>query len=402
MTVEPIGEAALTATATDAHDHGESGARPVTVTDSVHLPSIAQTRFTALLFERGIAHTAHAQWTTATCSLEELSRYALSSVRSARAQTALLDLAPLFGEGSLALVSVRGETADCWLAAVDRERVDEAERWLRERLPAAHTTERSEIPVRFWSCGAHGPSSISRTIAVPAFADIDDNYPRAVAERLAQLLDPAFRPADAGQLILWHGAPGTGKTYALRALGWEWRSWCGLHYVVDPEVFFGQRADYMLDVVLGEDSSPFDLDTDDEPERRWRLLVLEDTGELLAADAKARTGQALSRLLNLVDGIVGQGLRVLVLVTTNEPVKRLHPAVARPGRCAARVQFMPFPEAEASAWLARRGVCGGSGGGTGGNVGGAGSSGGSTTLAELFARAKGHELQREQPLGFSG
>lgn len=33
--------------------------------------------------------------------------------------------------------------------------------------------------------------------------------------------------------------------------------------------------------------------------------------------------------------MVGQGLRVLVLVTTNELLRRLHPAVAQPGRCAA-------------------------------------------------------------------
>ncbi|MGO9760841.1 MAG: AAA family ATPase [Solirubrobacteraceae bacterium] len=380
----------MTAGATDERGRDGSASvigRPLTVTDEVHLSSITETRFAVLVFERGITHTAQSQWTTSTSSLDGLSEYAVSSSRSARVQSAVLDLSPLFGEDSLTLVTLRGETADCRLAATDCARIGEIERWLRERLPAAQATERSEIPVRFWSCGAHGPSSISRTIAVPTFDEICGNYPRAVKERLAHLLDPGFRPADAGQLILWHGAPGTGKTYALRALGWEWRSWCGLHYVVDPEVFFGQRADYMLDVVLGEEAFPFNIDGEDEPEPRWRLLVLEDTGELLAADAKARTGQALSRLLNLVDGIVGQGLRVLVLVTTNEPVKRLHPAVARPGRCAARLQFTAFSEAEATAWLARRGVAPDAATGA--------------TLAELFAHAKGHDVQREQTVGFT-
>ena len=83
--------------------------------------------------------------------------------------------------------------------------------------------------------------------------------------------------------------------------------------------------------------------------------MLEDTGELLLPDAKAVIGQGLARFLNLVDGLIGQGLRVLVLVTTNEEIKKLHPAVARPGRCAADVQFERLTEPEAGAWLEAHG-----------------------------------------------
>ncbi|HYX89225.1 MAG TPA: hypothetical protein VE753_07635 [Gaiellaceae bacterium] len=85
----------------------------------------------------------------------------------------------------------------------------------------------------------------------------------------------------------------------------------------------------------------------------WRLLVLEDTGELLRPDAKSIIGQGLSRFLNVVDGLIGQGLRVLVLVTTNERIESLHPAVARPDRCAANIEFDPLTQEEARAWLER-------------------------------------------------
>jgi hypothetical protein len=220
--------------------------------------------------------------------------YALTTSRSARAQSALLDLEPLFGERSLALVTLQGETAHCRMAGAERAIIVDIERWLHDRFPATQTTECREIPVRFWSCGAHGASSVSRTIAVPGYEEIRDNYPLAARERLGQLLGPHFRPAEGGQLILWHGSPGTGKTYALRALGWEWRGWCELHYVVDPEVFFGQRADYMLDVVLDEDVFPFDDEGEKKRERKWRLLVLEDTGELLAADSCGADGAGRS------------------------------------------------------------------------------------------------------------
>ena len=44
-----------------------------------------------------------------------------------------------------------------------------------------------------------------------------------------------------------------------------------------------------------------------------------------------------------------------MLVTTNEEIRKLHPAVARPGRCAADVAFARLSEPEAGAWLEARG-----------------------------------------------
>jgi hypothetical protein len=94
----------------------------------------------------------------------------------------------------------------------------------------------------------------------------------------------------------------------------------------------------------------------------------------------------VSRLLNLVDGLIGQGLRVLVLVTGNEPLRHLHPALSRPGRCASIVEFHPFSEAEAAAWLVDRGHkrnC----------VGGC-------TLADLYGALNGQATRRDQAFGF--
>jgi hypothetical protein len=81
---------------------------------------------------------------------------------------------------------------------------------------------------------------------------------------------------------------------------------------------------------------------EDQEEDKTRLLVLEDCDELLSADAKERAGQGLARLLDLVDGLIGQGLRIDVLITTNEPLSAFHPAVSRPGRCGAAVSFDLF------------------------------------------------------------
>ena len=106
---------------------------------------------------------------------------------------------------------------------------------------------------------------------------------------------------------------------------------------------------------------------------------------MLAADAKERTGQGLSRLLNTVDGLIGQGLRVLVLVTTNETLRSLHPAVSRPGRCASQIEFTAFSAEEAAEWLARHG---------------AEASRHAATLASLFAGEAGIEQVEPRKLGF--
>ena len=47
-----------------------------------------------------------------------------------------------------------------------------------------------------------------------------------------------------------------------------------------------------------------------------------------------------------------------MLITTNEDLGRLHPAVVRAGRCLARVEFTPFSTPEARAWLGRDTVTG--------------------------------------------
>ncbi len=359
----------------------------LTVTDSLCLSNPTRTRFAAALFQLEIQHTVQSHWQTSSRALDGVLEYALSTAHQPRSQSALLNLQPLFGECSLALITLRDETVYCHLAAREQVTIEEIERWLHDRFPPTRPSDGREIPVRFWSCGTHGANSLTRTIAVPSFQEISDNYPSEVSGHLERLLAPDF-PLGRGQLILWHGPPGTGKTYALRALAWEWREWCGLHYVIDPEVFFGARADYMLDVILDDDTLVFHGEQEHGPPRKWRLLVLEDTGELLAADAKERTGQGLSRLLNVVDGIVGQGLRILVLVSTNEPLRRLHPAVARPGRCATRLQFTPFSSGEAARWLAARGL--------------EPVEQSTATLADLYARANGGEVQSEPLFGFTG
>ncbi len=208
---------------------------------------------------------------------------------------------------------------------------------------ASKPPEPERVPIAFWMRGEPGGDVRHRDIDTESFEQIAGNYSAAVRAALERLI--ATRAPERGRLILWRGEPGTGKSHALRALARAWAPWCSAHFIMDPEELLGRGGAYMLDV----------LTWDGDDEDRWRLLILEDAGELIAADARAITGQALPRLLNVTDGLLGQGTRTMLLITTNEPVGRLHPATRRAGRCLADIEFTSLSCGEANAWLAAHG-----------------------------------------------
>jgi hypothetical protein len=284
-------------------------------------------------------------------------------------------------EGPLVLLSVRDGFCEVVVAGGHPGPVTSACDRLEQILRDEGEPEKHSIPVSFWSDDPHGPLRRRKTIEAPDWADVQHNYGSPAREGLKQLMD-AQTPG-AGSLLLWHGPPGTGKSHALRAVARRWHEWCSTHYITDPENFLGAGTGYLMEVAVAHD------ERDSHGQPRWRLIVLEDAGELISSSARSQSGQALSRLLNVADGLLGQGGRSLLLITTNEPVGRLHPAVRRPGRCWAQVEFGALPVTDAAAWLARHGSDA--------------PINRPTTLAELYAIVDGREPARpehQQTFGF--
>jgi hypothetical protein len=325
----------------------------ITKTD-LHLPSIGRraahairpdalprSMFVAELLARGLPHVARDRFrgTSAPAKLRDLGTAVLirtdpeadeveAFIRLAGGQPALIDA----GHGHVRVEVGAGTGEAARAGALILRRVLESE------PPAA-----DRVPVAFWMRGEWGGAVRHREIDAPSFDEVAGNYAARVRDALERLM--GLRAPERGRLILWRGEPGTGKSHALRALVRAWAPWCSAHFIMDPDELLGRGGAYILDV----------LTWDGDDEDRWRLLILEDAGELIAADARAVAGQALSRLLNVADGLLGQGTRTLLLIPTNEPVKRLHPAARRPGRCLADIEFTPLAPDEANNWLAARG-----------------------------------------------
>lgn len=212
------------------------------------------------------------------------------------------------------------------------------------------------IPVDFWHWNGRHSATLTRLIHCPTWAEISGNYLGDVQKEISSLMT-VEKPEETGKVMLWHGLPGTGKTYAVRALLQAWKSGYRPSVIVDPEIFFANSG-YLYDVLLDERPAyPSELDEDDGDEGEspkkgmGKLLVMEDMPDLLLKESRNDNSHAMARLLNLSDGILGQGLRAVYLFTTNQELNAIDPAFTRPGRCLATIKFETFKPKEATEWL---------------------------------------------------
>lgn len=255
--------------------------------------------------------------------------------------------------GAIVMASQGNERLNVSVAAFDLGATDKVLSELRKAFPPSPIRTDLSLPITFWHSGASGTVMTVRKLDVACWSELERNYSGATKTKLRPLMGE-FKPSrHNGQLLLWHGEPGTGKTWAIRALAWAWKSWCRFEYVIDPDQLL-QRGDYLMEVLLGpnlEESEDSTEVREAAKREKWRLLILEDSGEMMGIDAKKFLGQGLSRLLNISDGILGQGTKTMILITTNEELGKLNGAITRPGRCFSEIGFERFDADEANTWL---------------------------------------------------
>jgi hypothetical protein len=244
-----------------------------------------------------------------------------------------------YEEGDFKVVSVR---------AYSKESTEHAQTWMKEFaeknfIPGPQRPEPEDdyfVDMGFYYFTGNGAKYREKSIGVHPWIETKRNYVPEVQGKMEALLTKKTIKEEDGKLLLIHGAPGGGKTHLIRTLAYAWQDWARFEIIIDPENFLG-RAEYMLEIVM-------DSFVDNEI---YRILVLEDSGEFIAKFAKERTGQGMSRLLNMADGLLGQGQNLGFCITTNEDISALEDSVTRPGRCLSQIEVPSFDADQASKWL---------------------------------------------------
>lgn len=220
----------------------------------------------------------------------------------------------------------------------------------------------------FWQMDEEGCRAQYSHLECPDLDSLKDNYQADTYKEVNRVLN-LEEPYKYGKIILWHGPPGNGKTYLIRAAAKYWIKKFNIvpEVIIDPQQLFTYSR-YLTTLLLRRTAKK------DQP---FRLFIAEDCAQLFSSEGRNQEG--FDRLLNIADGLLGQGQKIIFLFTANEKIDDIDPAILRPGRCLQNVLIDNFTMSDAFDWLEKHGILDDHAD----NIKGA------TSLAELYAMLNG-------------
>ncbi len=154
------------------------------------------------------------------------------------------------------------------------------------------------------------------------------NYGEDFVEKYKKL--KGILSTDQATLTLLHSVPGTGKTSLVKHLISELKT---------------KKILYLAPAYVNELASPafLPLMLNEKPD----ILVIEEAENCLVSREDRPQNSAVSNLLNITDGILGDLLNIRVLATFNTDKNHLDKALVRKGRLSFIHEFKPLKAADA-------------------------------------------------------
>lgn len=150
-------------------------------------------------------------------------------------------------------------------------------------------------------------------------------------------------------LVLFHGQPGTGKTYYIRHLLRKMVSKRKIVIYMPPNM-----VDHLVDpafmTFLSGEIQQYSADG------FFCVLLIEDAEPLLAKRQEGVRIQGVTNLLNMSDGLLNDMLKLQIICTFNVDLRKLDSALLRPGRLIARKEFKPLSVLDANLLAQRLGI----------------------------------------------
>ncbi len=131
-------------------------------------------------------------------------------------------------------------------------------------------------------------------------------------------------------ISIFDGPPGTGKTSYIRHLAWCLKDTHRFHFLPGAPIHALKDPEFM----------EFWAEERRKHKEAQFVVVLEDAEALLLPrDTGSDSVEAVSVLLNLTDGLLGNYLRLHIIATMNGRCSQIDPALRRPGRLVGHRTF---------------------------------------------------------------
>ncbi len=178
--------------------------------------------------------------------------------------------------------------------------------------------------------------------------DLDVNYGQGFAEFHNELMK-RFHSETTG-LVLFHGRPGTGKTFYIRHLLRKMTSANRKVVIYMPPNMVDHLTDPAFMTFLTDEVKDYSSDG------YFCVLLIEDAEPLLARRQEGVRIQGVTNLLNMSDGLLNDMLKLQIICTFNVDLKKLDSALLRPGRLLARKEFKALSVLDANLLAQRLGI----------------------------------------------